>query len=169
MAGRKDGSGPGRLAGLRRRVRPGPRPPEGPYLGPRGQTPVVRVTGGSNKRVSLAALIAIRPGLPARLIYRVHRRRAWLIAANVSQAARLSSRCVRSGVTVPGMLGDRPPVPPRQLADQRRHVLPRLQPRLCPDEARLQQPQQLSSFPAAQPGPYPGSSSRLRFVVLTNT
>jgi hypothetical protein len=30
--------------------------------GRRGQTPVVKVTGGSNKRVSLAALIAVRPG-----------------------------------------------------------------------------------------------------------
>jgi DDE superfamily endonuclease len=33
---------------------------------------VVTVTGGSNKRVSLAALIAIRPGCRPRLIYRVH-------------------------------------------------------------------------------------------------
>jgi DDE superfamily endonuclease len=33
---------------------------------------VVRVTGGSNKRVSLAALIAVRPGHRPRLIYRVH-------------------------------------------------------------------------------------------------
>jgi putative transposase len=33
---------------------------------------VVRVTGGSNKRVSLAALIAVRPGQQPRLIYRVH-------------------------------------------------------------------------------------------------
>jgi hypothetical protein len=32
----------------------------------------VTVTGGSNKRVSLAALIAVRPGHPPRLIYRVH-------------------------------------------------------------------------------------------------
>ena len=40
--------------------------------GRRGQTPVVRVTGGSNKRVSLAALIAVRPGCRPRLIYRVH-------------------------------------------------------------------------------------------------
>jgi hypothetical protein len=32
---------------------------------------VVRVTGGSNKRVSLAALIAIKPGQHPRLIYRV--------------------------------------------------------------------------------------------------
>jgi hypothetical protein len=33
---------------------------------------VVKVTGGSNKRVSLAALIAVRPGQRPRLIYRVH-------------------------------------------------------------------------------------------------
>jgi transposase len=33
---------------------------------------VVRVTGGSNRRVSLAALIAVRPGCRPRLIYRVH-------------------------------------------------------------------------------------------------
>ena len=31
------------------------------------------MTGGSNKRVSLAALIAIKPGRQPRLIYRVHR------------------------------------------------------------------------------------------------
>ena len=30
------------------------------------------VTGGSNKRVSLAALIAVKPGCRPRLIYRVH-------------------------------------------------------------------------------------------------
>jgi transposase len=36
---------------------------------------VVRVTGSSNQRVSLAALIAIKPGCRARLIYRVHRGR----------------------------------------------------------------------------------------------
>jgi hypothetical protein len=38
-------------------------------------TPVVRVTGGSNKRVSLAALICVKPGCWPRLIYRVHRGR----------------------------------------------------------------------------------------------
>ena len=43
----------------------GLRPPKGRTWGRRGQTPVVRVTGGSNKRVSLAALIAVRPGQPA--------------------------------------------------------------------------------------------------------
>jgi putative transposase len=32
----------------------------------------VTVTGGSNKRVSLAALIAVKPGCRPRLIYRVH-------------------------------------------------------------------------------------------------
>jgi DDE superfamily endonuclease len=36
---------------------------------------VVTVTGGSNKRISLAALIAIKPGCRPRLIYRVHRGR----------------------------------------------------------------------------------------------
>jgi hypothetical protein len=36
---------------------------------------VVTVTGGSNKRVSLAALIAIKPGCRPRLIYRVHKSR----------------------------------------------------------------------------------------------
>ena len=38
-------------------------------------TPVVTVTGGSNKRVSLAALIAIKPGYRPRLIYRIHHSR----------------------------------------------------------------------------------------------
>jgi hypothetical protein len=33
---------------------------------------VVTVTGGSNKRVSLAALIAVRPGHRPRLVFRVH-------------------------------------------------------------------------------------------------
>jgi transposase len=32
----------------------------------------VQVTGGSNKRVSLAALIAVKPGCQPRLIYRTH-------------------------------------------------------------------------------------------------
>lgn len=52
----------------------GLRPPKGRTWGRRGHTPVVTVTGGSNKRVSLAALIAVRPGSRPRLIYRVHRR-----------------------------------------------------------------------------------------------
>jgi transposase len=53
----------------------GLRPPKGRTWGRRGRTPVVRVTGGHNSRVSLAALIAIKPGQRPRLIYRVHRRR----------------------------------------------------------------------------------------------
>jgi hypothetical protein len=50
----------------------GLRPPKGRTWGRRGRTPIVRVTGGHNRRVSLAALIAIRPGHRARLIYRTH-------------------------------------------------------------------------------------------------
>ena len=53
----------------------GLRPPKGRTWGRRGHTPVVTVTGGSNKRVSLAALIAIKPGHRPRLIYRVHQSR----------------------------------------------------------------------------------------------
>jgi hypothetical protein len=51
----------------------GLRPPRGRTWGRRGQTPVVTVTGAHNARVSLAALIAVRPGHRARLICRVHR------------------------------------------------------------------------------------------------
>ena len=36
---------------------------------------MVKVTGGSNRRVSLAALIAIKPGHRPRLIYRVRKSR----------------------------------------------------------------------------------------------
>jgi transposase len=50
----------------------GLRPPKGRTWGRRGHTPVVRVTGASNKRVSVAALIAVKPGHRARLIYRAH-------------------------------------------------------------------------------------------------
>jgi transposase len=50
----------------------GLRPPKGRTWGRRGRTPVVTVTGGSNKRVSLAALIAVKAGQRPRLVYRVH-------------------------------------------------------------------------------------------------
>ena len=53
----------------------GLRPPKGRTWGRRGQTPVVTVTGGHDTRVSLAALIAVRPGQRPRLIYRTHRAR----------------------------------------------------------------------------------------------
>jgi DDE superfamily endonuclease len=53
----------------------GLRPPRGRTWGRRGATPVVKVTGGHSSRVSLAALIAIRPGCRPRLIYRVHHAR----------------------------------------------------------------------------------------------
>ena len=67
---------------------------------------------------------------------------------------------------VPRTLGDRPPVPSAQVAHHCGGVLARLQPRLCPREAGPQQFQQLSAFPAAQRGAYPGGSSRLRFCCL---
>jgi hypothetical protein len=54
----------------------GLRPPKGRTWGRRGCTPVVTVTGAHNARVSLAALICVKPGCRPRLIYRVHRRRA---------------------------------------------------------------------------------------------
>ena len=50
----------------------GLRPPKGCTWGRRGRTPVVTVTAGHNTRVSLAALIATRPGCQPRLIYRTH-------------------------------------------------------------------------------------------------
>jgi DDE superfamily endonuclease len=53
----------------------GLRPPKGRTWGRRGQPPVVKVTAADNTRVSLAALICIKPGYRPRLIYRVHRRR----------------------------------------------------------------------------------------------
>jgi hypothetical protein len=53
----------------------GLRPPKGRTWGRRGITPVVKVTGGHNSRVSLAAMIAIKPGHQPRLIFRVHRAR----------------------------------------------------------------------------------------------
>jgi putative transposase len=54
----------------------GLRPPKGRTWERRGQTPVVTVTCAHNTRVSLAALIAVKPGHRPRLIYRVHRSRA---------------------------------------------------------------------------------------------
>jgi hypothetical protein len=59
------------------------------------------------------------------------------------------------------MPGDTPPVHPGQLADQRRHILARLQPWLCPGKAWPQQSQQLIPFPQRQPGAYPDGSGRL--------
>ena len=53
----------------------GLRPPKGRTWGRRGHTPVVTVTGGHDTRVSLAALIAVRPDCLTRLIYRTHRAR----------------------------------------------------------------------------------------------
>jgi hypothetical protein len=50
----------------------GLRPPKGRTWGRRGRTPVVRVTSANSPRLSLAALIAVKPGHRPRLIYRTH-------------------------------------------------------------------------------------------------
>ncbi|MFG2123886.1 IS630 family transposase [Streptomyces sp. NPDC048710] len=47
-------------------------PPKGRTWGQRGHTPVVRVTAAGTKRVSMAALICLKPGHRPRLIYRIH-------------------------------------------------------------------------------------------------
>jgi DDE superfamily endonuclease len=70
----KDRGGPGRLGSRRGRVRPGgSRPPKGRTWSRRGRTPVVRVTAAISPRLSLAALLAVKPGPQPRLIYRTHR------------------------------------------------------------------------------------------------
>ena len=53
----------------------GLRPPTGRTWARRGHTPVVRVTAAISPRVSVAALVAVTPGRPPRLIYRTHRGR----------------------------------------------------------------------------------------------
>jgi hypothetical protein len=50
----------------------GLRPPKGRTWGRRGHTPVVRVTARNSPRLSLAALICVKPGSRPRLIYRTH-------------------------------------------------------------------------------------------------
>src|SRR4051794_23708667 len=53
----------------------GLRPPTGRTWGRRGCTPVVRVTAQNAPRLSVAALLAVKPGQRPRLIYRTHRTR----------------------------------------------------------------------------------------------
>src|SRR3954471_24286920 len=53
----------------------GLRPPKGRTWGRRGRTPVVRVTAAISPRVSVAALVAVKPGSQPRLIFRTHRGR----------------------------------------------------------------------------------------------
>ena len=62
---------------------------------------------------------------------------------------------------IPGMPGDAPPVPLRQLAHHRGGVLARLQPWLRPGKTRPQPLQQLKAFPQRKPRTYPDGSSRL--------
>ena len=93
-------------------------------------------------------------------------RRTSLIAANVSHAARFSSRCVRSGVRSPACWAIVHPFRLGSSLTSADTYLPACSHVSAPHETRPQQPQQLDPFPAGQPGPYPGSSSRLRFCCL---
>ncbi|ANZ13583.1 IS630 family IS885-like transposase [Streptomyces noursei ATCC 11455] len=49
------------------------RPPRGRTWGRRGVTPTVKVSGRSRGRLSVAGLLCYRPGIPARLCYRLRR------------------------------------------------------------------------------------------------
>jgi hypothetical protein len=69
---------------------------------------------------------------------------------------------------VSGMLGDRRAIALRQPADQRTHILARLQPRLGPHKTRPQHRYQLSALPGAQPRPILAAAAASDFVVLTN-
>src|SRR4051812_7483281 len=53
----------------------GLRPPKGRSWGRRGRTPVVHVTAANAPRLSVAALVAVKPGVRPRLIYRTRRTR----------------------------------------------------------------------------------------------
>src|SRR3954466_16225169 len=53
----------------------GLRPPKGRTWGRRGHTPVVRVTAAISPRLSVAALVATKPGQRPRLLYRTRRGR----------------------------------------------------------------------------------------------
>src|SRR4051812_30807997 len=53
----------------------GLRPPKGRSWGRRGRTPVVHVTAANAPRLSVAALVAVKPGVRPRLIYRTRRGR----------------------------------------------------------------------------------------------
>src|SRR4051794_24965666 len=50
----------------------GLRPPKGRTWGRRGRTPVVRVTAANSPRLSVAALVATKPGHRPRPLYRTH-------------------------------------------------------------------------------------------------
>jgi hypothetical protein len=69
---------------------------------------------------------------------------------------------------VPGVLGDGPPVPRRQVAGQRVHVLPRLQPRLRPREARPQRPISADRSRTARRAPMLATAAALASFVLTS-
>jgi transposase len=71
----KDRGGPKRLAGLRGRVRSRAEAAQGPHLGPARPDSVVQASSAGSPRLSVAALLATKPGRRPRLIYRTHRDR----------------------------------------------------------------------------------------------
>jgi hypothetical protein len=73
----KDGGGPGRLALLRRRVRPGTEAAERTHLGPPRPYPGRDGDRRPQHAPPLAALVAARPGCQTRLIYRTHLGGRW--------------------------------------------------------------------------------------------
>ena len=91
-------------------------------------------------------------------------RRTSLIAASVSQDARFSSRCIRSGVRSPACWAI---VHPFRFGSSLTSADTYL-PACCHVSVRakhgLSRAHQLSPFPDRPPSPYPGSSSRLRFI-----
>ena len=54
---------------------PEPAAGEGPDLGPRGQVPVIKVSGKGSGRVSVAGLVCLRPDSRGRLFYRMRMHR----------------------------------------------------------------------------------------------
>ncbi len=66
------------------------------------------------------------------------------------------------------LLRDRPPVPLRQAADQRPHILARLQPRLRPHETRPSTPAAHHASRAASAAPILAAAAAFGFVVFTN-
>lgn len=98
----------------------GLRPPKGRTWGRRGKTPVVTVTGGSSRWVSLAALIAVKAGQRPRLTCRVHagrrgdKRKGFTEAGYARLPAPRDRRRppARPGTHGPGLLLDSPATRP---------------------------------------------------------
>ena len=90
-------------------------------------------------------------------------RRTTPIAANVSHDARLSSRCVRSGARSPACSAIVQPLRFGSPLTSALTYLPACSHGSVRAKHGLSRHQQLPALPGAQPRPYPGSRSRLRF------